>query len=103
MVLPRGCKGESVGLQDKVEPELLEDFTEYTDTIIKECLRCRDIVQTLLTFSRPVAASLSPVDMNQCVRDTLFILKHHFKEQHNIAVKTELQENCRLSWAMNRN
>lgn len=78
-------------IQDKVEAEVLDDFTEYTDTIIKECLRCRDIVQTLLTFSRPVASSLSPVDMNQCVRDTLFILKHHFKEQHNIAVQTELQ------------
>jgi two-component system NtrC family sensor kinase len=80
-------------IQGKVEPEILDDFSEYTDTIIKECLRCRDIVQTLLTFSRPVAGSLSPVDMNQCVRDTLFILKHHFKEQHNISVKTELQAN----------
>ena len=80
-------------LQGKVETEVLDDFTEYTDTIIKECLRCRDIVQTLLTFSRPVAASMCPVDMNQCVRDTLFILKHHFKEQRNIniTVKTELQ------------
>lgn len=78
-------------LQGKVETEVLDDFTEYTDTIIKECLRCRDIVQTLLTFSRPVEASLCPVDMNQCVRDTLFILKHHFKEQRNVTVKTELQ------------
>ncbi|MFO7603594.1 MAG: ATP-binding protein [Gammaproteobacteria bacterium] len=78
-------------IEGHVEPEILEDFTEYTETIIKECLRCRDIVQTLLTFSRPVAASLGPVDMNQCVRDTLFLLKHHFKEQHNIAVQTELQ------------
>jgi signal transduction histidine kinase len=79
-------------IREKVEPEVLDDFTEYTDTIIKECLRCRDIVRTLLTFSRPVASSLRPVDMNQCVRDTLFILKHHFKEQHSITVKTELQE-----------
>ena len=86
-----GLQRRIVRLQDKMEPEILADFSEYTDTIIKECLRCRDIVQTLLTFSRPVAASLGPVDMNQCVRDTLFILKHHFKEQHKIAVKTELQ------------
>ena len=80
-------------IEDKVESEIIDDFTEYTDTIIKECLRCRDIVQTLLTFSRPVAGSLSPVDMNKCVTDTLFILKHHFKEQHNIDVQTELQPN----------
>jgi hypothetical protein len=88
-----GLQRRIVRIEGKVEQALLDDFTEYTDTIIKECLRCRDIVQTLLTFSRPVAASLGPVDINQCVRDTLFILKHHFKEQHNIAVKTELQAN----------
>jgi hypothetical protein len=86
-----GLQRRIVRIKGKVEPAILEDFTEYTDTIIKECLRCRDIVQTLLTFSRPVAASLGPVDINQCVRDTLFILKHHFKEQHNITVRTELQ------------
>ncbi len=78
-------------IEEKVEPAILDDFREYTATIIKECLRCRDIVRTLLTFSRPVTRSLTPVDINQCVRDTLFILKHHFKEQHNTAVTTELQ------------
>lgn len=83
-------------IEGQVEPEILDDFTEYTDTIIKECLRCRDIVQTLLTFSRPVAASLSPVDMNQCVEDTLFILKHHFKKQRDIVVRTELQPDLPL-------
>ncbi len=88
-----GLKRRIGRIEGQVEPAILEDFTEYTGTIIKECLRCRDIVQTLLTFSRPVASSLGPVDMNQCVRDTLFILKHHFKEQHNVAVQTELQAN----------
>ncbi len=78
-------------IEDRLEPQIFADFQEYTDTIIKECLRCRDIVQTLLTFSRPVASSLWPVDMNQCVNDTLFILKHHFKERHGIRVKTSLQ------------
>jgi len=73
-----------------VELEIEEDFIEYTDTILKECMRCRDIVKTLLTFSRPIASSLSPVDMNSCVKDTLFILKHHFKEQGNIVLTTSL-------------
>lgn len=75
-------------IKGKVEPDLLEDFSEYTDTIIKECYRCRDIVQTLLTFSRPIASPLAPVDINKCVSDTLFILKHHFKEQQGVALKT---------------
>lgn len=78
-------------IEDRVDQDVLEDFTEYTQTIINECLRCRDIVQTLLTFSRPVASSLCPVDINTCVNDTLFVLKHHFKERHNITVKTQLE------------
>ena len=77
-------------IETRVDKDVLEDFQEYTATIINECLRCRDIVQTLLTFSRPVAASLCPVDMNQCVLDTLFLLKHHFKVHHNITVTSEL-------------
>jgi two-component system, NtrC family, sensor kinase len=79
-------------IREKVDQETFDDFSEYTNTIIKECLRCRDIVQTLLTFSRPVVSSLWPVDLNQCVNDTLFILKHHFKERHGITVKTGLQD-----------
>jgi hypothetical protein len=78
-------------IEDRVDQDVLEDFTEYTQTIINECLRCRDIVQTLLTFSRPVASSLCPVNINKCVNDTLFVLKHHFKERHNITVKTKLE------------
>lgn len=79
-----------------VELEIEEDFIEYTDTILKECMRCRDIVKTLLTFSRPIASSLCPVDMNSCVKNTLFILKHHFKEQGNIVLTTSLVQGLPL-------
>lgn len=80
-------------LEGVTEPELLEDFNEYTETIIKECLRCRDIVQTLLTFSRPNSASMSPLSIKQCVTDTLFILKHHLKDMGKVSVKLELEPN----------
>jgi hypothetical protein len=80
-------------IEKLVAPEMAEDFKEYTETIIKECLRCRDIVQTLLTFSRPVASSLNPVNLNHCVNDSLFILKHHLKEHLKISVKTDLASN----------
>lgn len=89
----QGLKRRNSRIKDAIDEELYADFTEYTETIIKECLRCRDIVQTLLTFSRPTAASLGQVDLNQCVTDTLFILKHHFKEHRDLSVLTELQEN----------
>ena len=88
----QGLKRRNDRLTGKIDEELHGDFKEYTETIIKECLRCRDIVQTLLTFSRPNVASLGHVDLNQCIRDTLFILKHHFKEQHDLTVTTELDD-----------
>ncbi len=75
-------------IKTSVEDEIIEDFEEYTDTIIKECFRCRDIVQTLLSFSRPIASTLSPVDINKCVNDTLFILKHHFKAQGDVSLNS---------------
>lgn len=77
-------------LEGVAEQDLVDDFNEYTTTIINECLRCRDIVQTLLTFSRPNASSLMPININRCVYDTLFILKHHFKEMSNVKVRLEL-------------
>lgn len=80
-------------IETHVEAETVEDFKEYTSTIINECMRCRDIVRTLLTFSRPVSSRLSTVDINQCVDDTLFILKHNFKDRHGVVVKTDLDEN----------
>jgi len=98
-----GISGFAEGLQrrislirGKVDQHVIEDFEEYTQTIINECIRCRDIVQTLLTFSRPVASSLIPVNINSCVQDTLFILKHHFKEHHNVTISPELGEELPL-------
>ncbi|WP_028584570.1 two-component system sensor histidine kinase NtrB [Desulfogranum mediterraneum] len=87
-----GLKRRISRLEDHPDKELLADFSEYTEIILKECGRCRDIVQTLLSFSRPVAASQRPVDLNRCIRDTLFILKHHFKGQQQITLKTDLEE-----------
>ncbi|MGI6639769.1 MAG: two-component system sensor histidine kinase NtrB [Desulfobulbus sp.] len=77
-------------LEARVGSEVYHDFQEYTQTIIAECLRCRDIVQTLLTFSRPTSPSTAQVDLNQCIADTLFILKHRFKQLSGLSVHTEL-------------
>ena len=73
-----------------MEHELFSDFQEYTETIIAECQRCHDIVRTLLTFSRPTTSSVGYVNLNQCVTDTLFILKHRIKERTGLLLQTEL-------------
>lgn len=89
--------GFAEGLQRKLsrirnvtEKEIYNDFEEYISTILQECLRCRDIVSTLLSFSRPEMSKFSPVDLNQCVNDSLFILKHHFKQQKNSVLRLSL-------------
>lgn len=87
-----GLKRRFSKLEGQLDQDLKADFAEYANTIIQECDRCRDIVQTLLTFSRPVASSLRPVDINRSVKDTLFILQHHLRDRRNLEVETQLSE-----------
>jgi two-component system NtrC family sensor kinase len=42
-----------------------------------EVQRCKKIVDGLLDFSRPKPATRAVVDMNECVRQALFLLQHH--------------------------
>ncbi len=86
----QGLKRRLNRLEDAVEGELFNDFQEYTETIVKECLRCHDIVRNLLTFSRPTTSSIGLVNLNQCVTDTLFLLKHLIKEHAGLRLHTRL-------------
>ncbi|GFM38052.1 two-component system sensor histidine kinase NtrB [Desulfovibrio psychrotolerans] len=78
-------------LEGHMDEKLIDDFKEYTDTILKECQRCQAIVQTLLTFSRPTKAAFQPVDINSVVEDTVRILQHHFKKRPGLTVVLQLQ------------
>ncbi|GAB6038489.1 ATP-binding protein [Fundidesulfovibrio butyratiphilus] len=75
----------------------LEDMIDYADTILAECNRCRDIVRTLLTFSRPVSGGFAHLDINVVVEDTLKLLRHHIKTTDlEISVRTELAKGLPL-------
>ena len=52
-------------------------FDEYLNIIESELERCKAIVDGLLDFSRPKASFKKPVELNQLVEDTLFLVKHH--------------------------
>jgi two-component system NtrC family sensor kinase len=56
---------------------LATDFPDYLKIIDNEVHRCKRIVDSLLDFSRPKPATKEPVDLNQVVDQTLFLLKHH--------------------------
>ena len=87
-----GIKRRLHRLEGCVDEKLFAEFREYTDTIIKECSRCQTIVQTLLTFSRPVMADFTQVSVNQVVKDTVRILQHHFRGHPHLKVSLSLAE-----------
>jgi two-component system NtrC family sensor kinase len=52
-------------------------YEEYLQIIDTEVQRCRRIVDSLLDFSRAKDSAKQPVDVNNVVEQTLFLLKHH--------------------------
>ncbi len=71
-------------------PEAAEDFREYTQTILNECNRCRDIVRGLLDFGHPSSAYFTPVNLNHVVTETLQLLHYHLKKQPPLEVNIRL-------------
>jgi hypothetical protein len=78
-------------LQGLVDAELVQDMQEYVGTILKECSRCQDIVQNLLTFSRPRNMPHQDVDLKQVVLDCLKVLHYRLKKCPDIRVDLDFQ------------
>jgi hypothetical protein len=85
-----GIQRRLARLDDSVPEDLADDLRDYTNTILKECLRCQEIVKTLLTFSRPVSSDFVPVNLNQVVGDTMKLLHHQFRKRRSITLTTAL-------------
>lgn len=79
-------------LAESVDGELFGDFQEYVDTILKECQRCQEIVQTLLTFSRGACTGFSPMDLNALLEDTVKLLRHHLKQHRRDMIRIEIDD-----------
>ena len=76
---------ESLALQlsdSDVPGPLREAIAEYTHIIDHEVHRSKRIVDGLLDFSRPRGDAREPVDPNDVVEHTLFLLKHHPRFKH---------------------
>lgn len=54
-----------------------KDLFDYIEIIENEVVRCKQIVDQLLDFSRPKQLAKSRVDLNDVVEKTLFLMKHH--------------------------
>ena len=76
--------------RDELPDRLQKDFAEYTDVILKECHRCQEIVQSLLTFSRQTSGKFTPVALNEIIRETLRLLRYQLKGRDPDLVTLEL-------------
>ena len=76
----------------KCKKELLEDFTEYIDTILSECNRCRDIVQSLLTFSPRKKIDFTALNLKRLVIDVMNLLRYRFKQNPRVDITLDAKK-----------
>ena len=92
-----GLKRRLPRLQRKIDDEeLMDDFSEYLGIILKECQRCQEIVQNLLTFGRQTSFEANAVDLNALVKDTLKLLHNQLKHQRKDLVRVITEESLPL-------
>jgi signal transduction histidine kinase len=77
-------------LDKDADQGILEDFTDYTTTILEECNRCRDIVGNLLSFSSQKTCKFNTIDLNSLVTDTMKILHHQIALHPGISLVQDL-------------
>ncbi|HOM86797.1 MAG TPA: cache domain-containing protein [Spirochaetota bacterium] len=65
------------------------DFEEDLRVIIKETLRCRDIVRNILDFARSTKPDIKRTNVNNLINEVLLILEKHVNF-HNIAINKYL-------------
>jgi hypothetical protein len=85
-----GLKRRLPRLEDKVESEILEDMREYVQTIRQEGQRCQEIVQNLLTFSRPRNSPFGQVNLRRLVTDCLKIIHYRLKKCPQVSVQLNM-------------
>jgi len=87
-----GLKRRLPRLKKIAEEDLFRDFDEYVGIIQKECGRCLEIVQNLLTFGRQPCLMFNSVGVNGLVADTLKLLKYHLKKYPENIIELELND-----------
>ena len=76
-------------LRDCGMPDITDDLSEYANTILRECGRCKDIVQALMNFSRPLS-KYTPVSLCDLIEETLPLLQHVLKRHASAVICLDL-------------
>ncbi|MFZ2445827.1 MAG: ATP-binding protein [Syntrophobacteraceae bacterium] len=79
-------------LEQSIDGALFEDFSEYVGIILKECRRCQEIVQSLLTFSRQKSSEYVSVHINSLITDTRKLLRNRLKQFPEGHIRIELTD-----------
>lgn len=79
-------------LEHHIDSEIYEDFSEYLGIILKECQRCQEIVQSLLTFSRHKSSGHTAVRINPLIADTIKLLRNRLKQFPEGHIRLELDD-----------
>lgn len=74
---------------EKAGVTLAAETKDFLGIIENEVVRCKQIVDGLLDFSRPKQSRKERVNLNEVIERTLFLLKHHVRFRH-LAVQTDL-------------
>ncbi len=77
----------STTLRSKVQ--LPDPLAGHLDTITRACTRGRDVVKSLLVFSRKELEETQEVDLNQLVRDLVQLLIHTTLQRVNLTMELE--------------
>jgi hypothetical protein len=88
-----GLKRRMPRLESRVDADILKDMNEYIQTIREEGQRCQEIVQNLLTFSRPHNSPFNPVDLRRLVTDCLKIIHYRLKKNPWVDVQVDMDSN----------
>ncbi|MFN2268169.1 MAG: nitrogen regulation protein NR(II) [Desulfonatronovibrio sp.] len=78
--------------------ELIDTFKEYLEIILKECNRCSEIVQNLLTFGVKKNLNFSMIDLNETVKNTLKLLRPRLANLPPDTISFELSANSPFVW-----
>lgn len=73
------------------EYDLPDDAREDIQRILKDAQRCRDTVKELLEFARQTRQFMKPMDINDAIGRTLFLLEHQTLFQ-NIRINKKLSD-----------
>ncbi len=93
-----GVKRRIPLLEEHLPANLSADISEYISTILNESSRCRDIVQTLMNFSRPLPM-FRPVVLADIIEESLSLLRHTLKQYERVLFCLDLAEDLLPVWA----